>query len=46
MHGDKKIKMACLWDVEETDMPEEEGVCQAAEENKIGLAGRGHFSRL
>ena len=38
--------MACLWDVEETDMPEEEGVCQAAEENKIGLAGRGHFSRL
>lgn len=46
MHRDNKIRMACLWEVEETDMPGDEGVCQAAEENKIGLAGWGHFSRL
>lgn len=38
--------MACLWDVKETDMPREEGVCQEAEENKIGQVGWGHFSRL
>lgn len=46
MRRDNKIKMACLWDVKETDMPREEGVCQEAEENKIGQVGWGHFSRL
>lgn len=38
--------MACLWDVEETDMPGEKGVCREAEENKIGQVGWSHFSRL
>lgn len=46
MHRDNKTSMACLWDVEETDMPEKEGVCQEAEENKIGQVGWGHFCRL
>lgn len=32
--------------MEETDMPGEEGVRQAAEENKIALAERGRFSKL
>lgn len=38
--------MACLWDVEETDMPREEGVYQEAEETKIGQVGWSHLSRL
>lgn len=46
MPRDNKIRMACLWDVEETGMPGEEAVCQAAEENEISLAGWGNFSRL
>lgn len=46
MHRDNKSTMECLWNVEETDMPGEKGVCQEAEENKASQVGCGPLSRF